>query len=159
MHFAGCVLPPARTGFSLPSPRRLRQREMLCAAVCCEHWRGGRSQGLQRPRGTPCQAAGIVTRLIICLFRCPSVRRKTKQKMGGRRMSKRTLALWHCSKPHDKGNGLHAGTQSSPAPGDSRVAGTGHRARGSSCAWVPPGDLTSPPGWEAASHYSSSERN
>lgn len=75
-------------------------------AARCEHYRGSRSRGLQSPGGAPCQVARRVTRrLTICLSGCPSVRRKTKQKMGRRKMSKHTWG-W-CSKPHGFGSGLH----------------------------------------------------
>lgn len=100
---AFCHLP--RQACSLPSPCRLCGRETLCTAACCEHWKDGRSRGLQSPWGTPWQAAGVMRRLIICLLGCFSVRRKPKQKMGRRRISKHTR--WRCSKPHDIGSGSY----------------------------------------------------
>lgn len=89
---------------SLPSPCRLRWREKLRTAGRCDHQRDGRRQGLESTRGTSCQAARVMRRLIICLLGCSGVGRKTKQKMGGRRMSKHTRR-W--SKPHDISSGLY----------------------------------------------------
>lgn len=89
MHFAGCILQAALEG----------------KAARCDHWRYGKRQGLQSMRGTSCQAARVMRRLIICLLGCSGVRRKTKQKMGRRRMSKHTGGWW--SKPHDISSGLY----------------------------------------------------